>query len=109
MAEKCKEYSEVCYGVGVLNEPQPSEPHPTQDELHAFLDDYFEKAIVKAREYLAPEVPVVLFSWVYDFYRWPDNRFPEDQFGKVQWDTHIYTPGASSVDEVLQNYNSNLD
>jgi len=83
MAEKCKQYSDTCYGVGVLNEPQPSLYGPLPEKLHIFLEDYYEKAIFKAREHLDESVPVVLYSWIYDFLRWETNRFPYDKYGKV--------------------------
>ena len=69
MSEKCKENYRVCWGVGVLNEPQPSRPAPSDDELHAFLSDYYHQAIQKARASLSWDTPVVLFSWTYDFWR----------------------------------------
>ena len=53
-------------------------------------------------------MPVVLFSWTYDFWRWSDNRYPHDQYGKVVWDTHIYTGGAASVEQVLGYYDGDL-
>jgi hypothetical protein len=108
MAEKCKQYADTCYGVGVLNEPQPSLYGPIPEKLHVFLEDYYEKAIFKAREHLDESVPVVLYSWIYDFLRWKTNRFPYDKYGKVQWDTHIYTPGSSNVDLLLELYEVDL-
>lgn len=108
MAKKCQQYQESCYGVGVLNEPQPGDPDPTDDDLHTFLDSYFGQAISIARQYLHPEVPVVLFSWTYDFGLWSAKHYPEEDFGVVQWDTHIYTPNAASVDEALKDYESDL-
>lgn len=72
MAEKCKEYIASCYGVGVLNEPMPGTPTPTSDSLHTFLAEYYPQAILAARKHLDASVPVVLFSWVFDFHRWSD-------------------------------------
>jgi len=43
------------------------------------------------RNYLPADVPVVVFEWANDFNRWPNDRYPEWQYGKVIWDTHIYT------------------
>ena len=91
MAAKCRQFESSCYGIGVLNEPQPSGPSNDNDGLHAFLDTYFDEAIRRARETLSWDTPVVLFSWTYDFWRWPDNRFPYNSYGNTVWDTHIYT------------------
>merc|ERR1712198_831732 len=67
MAEKCQEYPNVCCGIGVLNEPQPSGngASPNDDELHQFLDRYYDEAIMRVRDTMAWDVPVVLFSWTY--------------------------------------------
>merc|ERR1711872_1372 len=110
MAEKCQQYGSTCWGIGVLNEPQPSgggHP-PTDDDLHNFLSSYYHEAITKARTILSKDTPVVLFSWTYDFWRWPDHSYPYDQYGKILWDTHMYTGGSSSVDEVLGKYDGDL-
>jgi hypothetical protein len=109
MSETCNKYIDACYGVGVINEPQPGNPAPSEDRLHEFLDRYFSMAILMARKYLANEVPVSLFSWTYDFWRWDQNHFPEETYGNVIWDTHLYTPNAASVDEALSNYESDLE
>ena len=47
MAEKCQQFGSTCWGVGVLNEPQPSGggAEPTDESLHWFLDDYYSQAI----------------------------------------------------------------
>jgi len=110
MAEKCKQFESVCWGIGVLNEPQPSGggAEPTDDSLHWFLEDYYAQAINKARETLPLDMPVVLFSWTYDFWRWGDNSYPYEQYGKVLWDTHLYTGGSDSVDQVLGYYDGDL-
>ena len=92
----------------MLNEPQPSGPNNDNEGLHDFLNSYYDGAIRKARETLPWETPVVLFSWTYDFWRWGDNRFPYDQYGKVVWDTHIYTPGSDDVNQVLGFYDWDL-
>jgi len=102
MSEKCNQHESVCWGVGVLNEPQPSKPSPSLDELHLFLQDYYSQAIHKAREHLSVDIPVVLYSWTYNYWRWPDNAFPYEQYGKIVWDTHIYTLSTSSVDVLLR-------
>ena len=77
MAEKCSQFSSSCYGVGVINEP-PMEKGSYGDswqqkwKIHKFLDDYFEESIRKVREILPEDVPVILFSWVMDFWRWKE-------------------------------------
>ena len=91
MASKCQQFQSSCWGIGVLNEPQPSGPSNDNDGLHNFLDTYYDEAIKRARETLPWDTPVVLFSWTYDFWRWPANRFPYNQYGNTVWDTHIYT------------------
>jgi len=108
MAAKCRQFESSCYGIGVLNEPQPSGPSNDNDGLHAFLDTYFDEAIRRARETLSWDTPVVLFSWTYDFWRWPDNRFPYNSYGNTVWDTHIYTGGSDDVNQVLGFYDSDL-
>ena len=108
MAAMCKQFQSSCWGIGVLNEPQPSGPNNDNDGLHAFLDTYYDEAIRKARETLSWETPVVLFSWTYDFWRWGDNRFPWDQYGRTVWDTHLYTGGSADVNQVLGFYDSDL-
>ena len=118
MAEKCSQFSSSCYGVGVINEPPMEKGSYGQSreekrKIHQFLDDYFEESIRKAREILPEDKPVILFSWVFDFWRWPDLRFPRAQFGRVMWDTHLYTfwreDGTSDdVDHVLGLYDGQI-
>lgn len=109
MSQKCNQFIDSCYGVGVINEPQPGNPTPTEDTLHDFLDRYFSMAILMARKYLSNDVPVALFSWTYDFWRWSEKHYPEVTYGNVIWDTHLYTPNAQSVEEALSNYESDLE
>jgi len=45
-------------------------------------------------------VPIVLFSWAYDFYRWPAGSFSESMYGTVYWDTHIYHMGSGSLTQM---------
>jgi len=110
MAEKCRQFESSCWGIGVLNEPQPGGGGyaPSDDDLHWFLEDYYAQAINKAREYISWDMPVVLFSWTYDFWRWGDNRYPYEQYGKIMWDTHMYTPNANDVDSALSKYDYDL-
>ena len=120
MAEKCCQFSSSCYGVGVINEPPMEKGSYGQSreekrKIHKFLDDYFDESIRKAREILPQEKPIVLFSWVFDFWRWPDRRFPREEYGTVIWDTHLYTFGrkngtgvSDDVDHVLGLYDGEL-
>merc|ERR1719187_382297 len=110
IVEKCQQYPNVCWGIGVLNEPQPSGngASPNDDELHQFLDRYYDEAIMRVRDTMAWDFPVVLFSWTYDFGRWSDNRYPYNQYGSIVWDTHTYTGGSSNLDEVLGFYDWDL-
>jgi hypothetical protein len=73
------------------------------------LDDYYGEAILEARKYLAPDVPVILFSWKGDFIKWSDQHYPYSIYGKVVWDTHSYPGfGKTSVDEALASYDKAL-
>jgi len=105
LSAKCKQYGSTCWGVGVLNEPQPS---GSNEDLHNFLDKYYPQAIKKAREHLSPDVPVVLFSWTYDFDSWSSNHFPSSQYGNVLWDTHAYYGGSQSADDALKSYDYDI-
>ena len=111
MSEKCLEFQSSCYGVGVINEPAMGKGASKEEKeiVHDFLDDYFDEAIKEARKILPWETPVILFSWTFDFWRWPANRFPYTEYGRVEWDTHLYTfwrdDGTSDdVDQVLSLY-----
>ena len=106
--------------MGVINEPPMEKGSYGQSreekrKIHKFLDDYFDESIRKAREILPQEKPIVLFSWVFDFWRWPDRRFPREEYGTVIWDTHLYTFGrkngtgvSDDVDHVLGLYDGEL-
>jgi hypothetical protein len=78
------------------------------DNLMTFLDGYFQDAIIAARKHLDQEVPVVLFSWTFSFDYWSQNHFPEDTYGKVMWDTHLYYPTMDTVQEALDSYDTEL-
>lgn len=71
------------YGIEVLNEPN----NYTID-MHDWLNDYYNSAIIAARQHLPSTTPLMVFSWTYDFNRWPDNAFASH--GMVIFDTHIY-------------------
>lgn len=77
-------------------------------ELHGFLSDYYEKAILKAREHLDKDVPVVLFEWPALMWMWPWHRYPYEKFGKVMWDAHSYHGESNTVEGVLSSYNIDL-
>ena len=116
IAEKCREFKSSCYGVGVINEPTMGKgaSKEEQNNVHDFLDEYFDEAIRRVREILPSDTPVVLFSWIFDFWRWPANRFPYSEYGNVLWDTHIYTfwrdDGTSDdVDHVLSLYDEEIE
>jgi aryl-phospho-beta-D-glucosidase BglC (GH1 family) len=81
------------FGLQVINEPQ-------SDISHDFLAEYYRQAIGKARQHLAQQVPVVLFSWTYDFQKWADNAFDFGTYGSVLWDTHVYHMGAGSLKDM---------
>ena len=53
---------------------------PNNDDVHQFINLYYEEAIFKIRESLPWDFPVVLFSWTYDFWRWDNickiNKIP---------------------------------
>jgi len=89
-------------------------PGSDRDKVHEFLDQYYEESIQTVRQILPEEFPVVLFSWIYNFDRWESNRFPSEQYGKVVWDTHIYTwsqhnhKPVEDLEEVLSYYNKAL-
>jgi hypothetical protein len=68
------------FGIQVI-----SEPHLHTDEGHSFLESYYQQAILAAREFLDPSVPIVLFEWTYEMCKWDDNAFPESIYGKVAW------------------------
>jgi len=71
---------------------------------HAFLDQYYDRAIKVARKHLDADVPVVLFSWQVFFPLWRRKRFPKEEYGRVAWDTHIYTGGHKTTDDALHAY-----
>lgn len=68
------------FGIQVI-----SEPHLHTDEGHAFLESYYQQAIMAAREFLDPSIPIVLFEWTYEMCKWDDNAFPESIYGKATW------------------------
>ena len=63
---------------------------------------------MEARKHIAWDVPVVLFSWTHDFWRWSDSHYPYDTYGKIVWDTHLYTSDQYSVDDALNSYDGYL-
>ena len=71
MAAKCAQFPGTCWGIGVLNEPQPAGNggSPNNHDLHEFLESYYDEAILKIRQTLPQDFPVVLFAWIYDFPR----------------------------------------
>ena len=93
------------WGLGVLNEPQPG---VGVHDYHTFISDFYELATLKARETLDAEVPILLFSWNYDFNKWKTGQFSDARFGNIVWGTHIYLPDNKSVDALLNQYDSQM-
>ena len=108
MAKRCADAKDVCFGIQVLNEPQVGKPSPGPEDLLSFLDRYYSEAILRAREFLDDSVPVVLFSWTYNFDFWGTNHYPEETYGKVMWDTHLYYPTKDTVEEAIASYQDEL-
>jgi len=78
--------AETLFGIQVINEPHLK----SEDEGHSFLQDYYRRAILAARESLDASVPIVLFEWTYGMERWEHHAFPQREYGRVLWDTHLY-------------------
>ena len=97
MARYGRSKSNLC-GIQVM-----SEPHLHTDEGHAFLESYYQQAILAARDFLDPSVPIVLFEWTYEMSKWDENAFPEAMYGKVCWDTHLYHFPTSGQTWTSQN------
>ncbi len=76
-----------------------SEPHLHTDEGHAFLESYYQQAILAARDFLDPSVPIVLFEWTYEMSKWDENAFPEAMYGKV---AHLKMKGSCLAEATLQ-------
>merc|ERR1719401_2094520 len=91
MAEYVKDKGDALYGLQVINEPMNF-----NHDIHDTLDDYYRRAILEARRHLAAHVPIILFEWTYNMGKWPNDRYPEWQYGKVMWDCHIYTVWKST-------------
>merc|ERR1711920_236388 len=101
MAAYAADKGDVLYGIQVINEPQYFD-----HDIHNTLDNFYHRAILEVRNYLPADVPVVVFEWANDFNRWPNDRYPEWQYGKVIWDTHIYTTWnpQSTVEATMDLY-----
>jgi len=111
MAEKCFQFEGTCWGIGTINEPQGNNRYNTP-----WMQTYFTEAILTVRQTLPKDFPVVLFSWPKDFTWWwkfQNKTLTYDTYGKVMWDTHLYTSQAglrsNNVDEVLSFYEKELD
>lgn len=98
------------FGLQVLNEPQ--------DVPLDFLEAYYRKAILAARRHLAPEIPVILFTWSYHMNLWADNHFEQKRYGNVLWDTHVYhfpedgdiwTSSSGGLSKVKAAYQEDLE
>jgi len=86
MAKFSADKGQALYGIQVLNEPMNYDY-----DIHDTLDDYYARAIREVRKHLDSSIPVILFEWTFDMYKWRDNHFDAGQYGTVVWDTHIYT------------------
>mmetsp|Transcript_122204 Transcript_122204/g.390890 ORF Transcript_122204/g.390890 Transcript_122204/m.390890 type:complete len:637 (+) Transcript_122204:54-1964(+) len=85
MAKYSKDKASL-FGIQVINEPHLQ----SKDKGHRFLKAYYRRAIHAARKHLDASVPIVLFVWTYTMEKWEANAFPEEEFGAVLWDTHLY-------------------
>lgn len=102
IAKSCKEHMSACWGIGVLNEYERDMDETDLEsiidyfmgkdkKLLKFLHGYYDAAIKKARETLALDVPVVLFSWDMDLWYWTAEHFSDYKtYGKIVFDTHEY-------------------
>jgi len=86
MAEYCADKGSTLYGLQVMNEPMNFDY-----DIYGALDTYYDQAIRAARNYLAWDVPIIVFEWSFNLYKWPTDRFSQAQYGTVVWDVHIYT------------------
>jgi len=95
------------YGIQVISEPNHHQPNT---DPHDFLDDYYDQAIMGARNNGIPyEIPIIVFEWTYFFDQWEDDRFSYAQYGNVIWDTHIYHTNMESTDEGVVITNPSLE
>jgi len=85
---------DTLYGIQVINEP-----NHYVDDPREFLDQYYEEAIAAARKAGLPkEVPMIVFEWTYNMWKWEDDRFDYETYGNVMWDTHVYHTYMEWVD-----------
>jgi len=99
MAAYCADKGDALYGLEIINEPMNF-----GYDIKDVLDSYYDRAIREARKHLAAHVPIIVFEWTYNMHLWGDDRFPESEYGKVMWDTHIYTVWQSTYNlEDTQN------
>mmetsp|Transcript_14317 Transcript_14317/g.28538 ORF Transcript_14317/g.28538 Transcript_14317/m.28538 type:complete len:357 (+) Transcript_14317:135-1205(+) len=87
MAQYCATKMPALYGLQIINEP-----NKYAGSIEPFLERFYDKAILAARQYLPKAVPVVVFAWTKDFSFW-ENKVNDPQYGEVVWDTHIYQLG----------------
>jgi len=102
MSEYGLSYGATLFGIQVINEPN----HYPSD-VHSFLDSFYTRAIAAARAAGLPlEVPVIVFSWTYDFIKWSVNHYGDyATFGAVLWDTHIYHVSPyKTIEDAMQGY-----
>jgi len=102
MAQYAAKWGDVLFGLQVINEP-----NKYKDDIHETLKSYYNLAILEARKYLPMSVPVILFDWTYNFYKWPSDCYGDrERYGTIYWDTHIYTVGkpTSNTSETMHVY-----
>merc|ERR1719203_2494969 len=105
MAEYSADKGDTLYGLEVINEPMNF-----NHDIHGLLDSYYERAILEARAHLAAHIPIIVYEWTFNMHKWPTDRFPESEFGKVMWDTHIYTVWKTThtMEETMDVYRGDM-
>ena len=101
LAKICQTAGDTCYGVEILNEP-------SFDLDRESLQKFYQQAILKVREpapagvELDMKIPIVIMEWMPMWKHWEGNwqkYFPEETYGAVFLDTHIYDFKNTVADE----------
>ena len=105
MARYCQNKTDSLYGIQIINE--------AENISHAWLDAYYKNAILAIRPFLSSHIPIVVFSWTYEFHTWESSHFSYDLYGNIVWDTHIYHNDKDhdkfdTLEDVKQNYVEDL-
>lgn len=99
MAESCKRFGSVCYGIELLNEPSKE-----SKKLRKFLKVYYQEAIKAARKHLDKEVPLIINEWTWFLPWWKKQpRFSYSEYGRVMFSTHLYNGMDMDVQEDVRN------